>query len=216
MDYTVCITLHLATISIILFTFFNKLIMKKLFFLLPLALMLFATSCDDDEAAPDNAEEVITDLVYTLTPDNSGGGAAQTVVLSFNDPDGDGGTAPTVTVSGPFVSGTTYTGAIVLTNNTETPGEDITAEIAEEDDEHQFFFTGSSGLNLEVAYNDQDDDMNPIGLSTTVTAGAASTGDFTVILRHEPDKDAAGVKEGNIGNAGGETDIEVTFSVTIE
>lgn len=190
--------------------------MKKLFFLFPLALMLFATSCDDDDAAPEIEEEVITDMVYTLTPDNSGGAAAQTVVLTFVDPDGDGGIAPTATVSGPFVSGTTYTGAIVLTNNTETPGEDITAEVREEDDEHQFFFTGSSGLNLEVAYGDQDDDGNPVGLSTTVVAGAASTGDFTVILRHEPDKDAAGVKEGNIGNAGGETDVEATFSVTIQ
>ena len=35
-------------------------------------------------------------------------------------------------------------------------------------------------------------------------------------LRHEPAKDASGVAAGDITNAGGETDIEVTFDVTVE
>ena len=61
-----------------------------------------------------------------------------------------------------------------------------------------------------------DADGNPIGLATTVTTGAASTGEFTVILRHEPMKDAQGVKDGDITNAGGETDIEVNFPVEIQ
>ena len=34
---------------------------------------------------------------------------------------------------------------------------------------------------------------------------------MTVILRHEPNKAGAGVSDGDITNAGGETDIEVTF-----
>jgi hypothetical protein len=37
-----------------------------------------------------------------------------------------------------------------------------------------------------------------------------------VTLRHEPDKGAAGVSGGDITNAGGDTDIEVTFPVVIE
>ena len=36
------------------------------------------------------------------------------------------------------------------------------------------------------------------------------------MLRHEPDKSAAGVSSGDITNAGGETDIEVSFNVIIE
>ena len=40
-------------------------------------------------------------------------------------------------------------------------------------------------------------------------------GTITVILRHEPDKDASGVSNGDITNAGGETDIEVVFNVEV-
>ena len=36
-------------------------------------------------------------------------------------------------------------------------------------------------------------------------------GQFTVTLRHEPDKSAQGVSAGDITNAGGETDIEVSL-----
>jgi hypothetical protein len=35
-------------------------------------------------------------------------------------------------------------------------------------------------------------------------------------LRHEPNKDALNVASGEITNAGGETDIEVSFPVTIK
>jgi len=37
-----------------------------------------------------------------------------------------------------------------------------------------------------------------------------------VTLRHQPDKGAIGVSDGDITNAGGETDIEVLFDVIIE
>ena len=103
-----------------------------------------------------------------------------------------------------------------MTNSSATPAEDITAEIAEEDAEHQFFFAASSGLNATVAYGDQDDMGNPVGLSSVVTTGDASSGTMTVTLRHEPAKDASGVSDGDITNAGGETDIEVTFDITIQ
>ena len=73
-----------------------------------------------------------------------------------------------------------------MMNNLETPGEDIGEEIAEEDDEHQVFFAFTDGAfsnptgngNIDNAsdpinYNDQDDNGNPVGLSTSWTAGDA-------------------------------------------
>ncbi|MFT6148889.1 MAG: hypothetical protein ACJAUH_001575, partial [Saprospiraceae bacterium] len=85
----------------------------------------------------------------------------------------------------------------------------------EEAEEHQFFF--QTTLNdLEVIYDDQDADGNPIGLTTTVTTGNSDTGTITIILKHEPNKSAAGVINGDITNAGGETDIEVTFGVDVQ
>lgn len=185
---------------------------RKIFsflFVLFSTLVLFS-SCDKDDPEIANEEELITTLTYTLTPE-SGGDA---VVLSFTDLDGDGGNAP-VLVGGTLAANTTYVGSIILLNETETPAENITEEVEEEDDEHQFFFSALNGLNATVTYNDTDG-QNPVGLKTKVTTGAASQGKLRVTLRHEPNKSAAGVSEGNIANAGGETDIEVEFDVTVE
>lgn len=104
---------------------------------------------------------------------------------------------------------------MVLLNKQENPAGDITAEILEEDEDHQFFFqTNIAGLT--VAYSDQDEDGNPVGLQSTATTTGTGNGTVTVILRHEPNKSATGVVSGDITNAGGETDIEVTFNVTVQ
>ena len=100
-------------------------------------------------------------------------------------------------------------------NQSLTPAENIGEEVAEEDDEHQFFFQ-STVAGLTVEYGDNDDNGNPLGLLTTVSTGVAGTGTLTVTLRHEPDKNAAGVSDGSIDNAGGETDIEVTFPIDVQ
>ncbi len=184
---------------------------NKFLALLILGLVFFGTSCEDDDPIIVDEEELITTLRYTLTP--SGGGTA--VTMEFQDLDGDGGNDPIIT-GGTLAANTTYTGAMELLNESETPVEVITTEIEEEDAEHQFFFSTSGGLDVAVAYGDADADGNPVGLASTLTTGAASSGDFTIILRHEPDKFGTGVKEGDITNAGGETDIEVVFPVTVQ
>ena len=183
--------------------------MKYYLLLLFAGLALF-TACDDEEPIIDDPEEVITTLTYTLTP--QGGG--DVVTLNWEDLDGDGGNAPTIT-GGTLAANTTYTGAITLLNASKTPAENITEEIEEEDDEHQFFFN-STVDGLTVAYDDADDDGNPVGLQTEVTTGDAASGDLTVILLHEPAKDAEGVADGDIDNADGDSDIEVTFPVTVQ
>ncbi len=181
--------------------------MKSKFLLFAVAVftVFIFSGCDPDPVIP-NEEELITTLTYTLTGPN-------TVILSFEDLDGDGGTAPTI-IGGTLEANQSYTGTIILLNSTETPPEDIGAEVAEEDDEHQFFFT-SSISDLSVTYNDEDGNGNPLGLATTITTGEPGSGTLTVTLRHEPAKDAAGVADGDITNAGGETDIEVSFDIEV-
>ena len=174
--------------------------------------LLAVMSCSDDPDDPiiENEEEVITTLTYTLTP--SEGGSA--VVLSYQDLDGDGANEPTIT-NGTLSAETTYSGSMTLLNETESPAESITEEIEKEDADHQFFFvTTVSGLS--VAYADTDDDGNPVGLASTLTTGSAGSGNLTVTLKHEPDKSASGVSDGVITNAGGETDISVTWTITVE
>ncbi|UBM59671.1 hypothetical protein LAG90_03280 [Marinilongibacter aquaticus] len=184
--------------------------MKKLLLIVPFVALL--SSCEKDDPVIPNEEEVITTLIYTLTPDS---GAGDTVELKFYDADGDGGIAPVLTSSGPIKANTVYNGALRLLNEIEDPAEETTDEIREESEDHQFFFK-FDGLDATAVAVDADDNGNPIGLSSKFTAGAASSGQLTITLRHQPDKFGQGVSDGEIANAGGETDIEVTFDVVIE
>ncbi len=188
-----------------------KTIFKTLLFLLATTFII-ACSSDDDAPPPVNEEEVITTMTVTLVP--VGGGT--TVTLQTRDLDGDGPTAPIVTVSGPIAINTTYNGTIELLNELENPAENITEEVEEEAEEHQLFYTLSAGIGT-TSYSDMDADGNPIGLAFQFVSGnAATTGGFAVTLRHEPDKFAPGVAEGVINNAGGETDIEQAWQVSLQ
>jgi hypothetical protein len=179
---------------------------KNLFcFLAFVASIMLITSCTKEDS---NDEELITTVTYNLTP--VGGGSA--VTLSFRDIDGDGGNAPVVSVS-PLKANTVYNGELTILNESESPVDDITTEIKAEDKEHQFFFESSV---VKVEYTDKDANGNPLGLLTKVSTTAAGTGKLKVTLKHEPNKTASGVKDGKIANAGGETDIEVEFNITVQ
>jgi hypothetical protein len=184
--------------------------MKKIKFLFmsALSLALFSACSNDDDPDPVNEEEVITTMTVTMVPV----GAGETVVLQTRDLDGDGPTPPVVTVSGPLNSGTTYESFIVLLNETETPPENVTEEVEEEDDEHQFFFGISGGLDATTSYLNFDGDGNPLGTQFSLVTGGVSTGNLTITLRHEPNKP----NDGTLADAGGETDIAQAFNLTIE
>lgn len=190
----------------------NKMKTIKLLAVLFISALAF-TACSEDHDHDDDhdhgEEEVITTLTYTLTNSAS---VTDVVTLVFDDPDGDGSAQPTYTVSGPLTANATYTGTIKVENKTEDPAEDVTIEIQAEADEHEFFYTVAGGLNATVTKTDDDGAGNEFGLATSVATGAASTGTLTVVLKHEPTKP----NDGTAANAGGSTDIEVTFNVTVQ
>lgn len=178
----------------------------KLLAILFISALTFTACSDDDheEEDHDHEEELITTVNYTLTNGND------VITLTFSDPDGEGGNDGTYTISGPLTASTTYTGAIELLNESESPAEDITEEVKAEGDEHEFFYTTTvSGLTIEKT---DTDGVNPLGIETSVTTGSAETGTITVILKHEPTKPNDGTSTG----AGGSTDVEVTFTVTVQ
>jgi hypothetical protein len=171
---------------------------------------VLTNSCKKDEPEIPNEEELITTLIYILTPVS--GGTVKT--FEFTDLDGPGGNDPD-TLADMLEANTIYMGTIVLLNEQENPADTISNEVWDENQEHQFFFGTDDELDLTITYDDIDPDGNPVGISSTLTTGATSMGKLTITLRHEPDKFATGVSSGDISNAGGETDIQVEFDVVI-
>ena len=186
--------------------------MKKHIFYALLALPLIIVSCsknEDDTPEPVNEEEVITTMTITLTPKEGSG----TITLQTKDLDGDGPNAPVIYVSGNLKNEVFYTGSVVFLNETESPAENITEEVEEESDEHQFFVTPGGGIAdiIGIEYLNNDSSGYPLGTQFELNTLGSGNGTLTFTLRHEPKKPNTGPSD-----AGGETDIETSFNVTIE
>jgi hypothetical protein len=120
-----------------------------------------------------------------------------------------------------------YSLSLALANGLVKPSDpqyDVTEEIEKEGDEHIFFFSWTSDIfgdplgngNIDsrtdvVNYEDQDVNGLPMGLATFWTAGVASSGDFRIMLKHQPDLKSATSESGL-----GETDLDLTFTVKVE
>lgn len=178
------------------------------------------TACKKDETGdpsnpppPTNEEEVITTVKLTFV--DTVGEIDDTVRYVFQDLDGAGGNAPIITTA-PLASGASYIASIQLLNESVSPIEDITIEVQNEAEAHQFFYA-VGGANINWGYADADANGHPVGIRTnwSAPAGPGSTGTLLVTLRHEPDKAASGVSSGDITNAGGETDVEVQFPMQL-
>lgn len=167
---------------------------------------------DEDHHGP-GEEELITTLAITLTP--SGGGTPITV--RFQDLDGEGGNAPVVDKLA-VTAGTDYNGSLQVLNETESPPENITEEVGEEAEAHQFFFETLDGFSsATVAYADKESDYatnsgadHPVGIKFTLSVpDNAQDGRLRVILSHFDEAPKDGVNQSD------ETDIDVTFEVLV-
>lgn len=175
--------------------------------------IFFTLGCSSDDPTPINEEELITTLRVTFV---GTGTTTGTVIATFTDLDGPGGNDPVITNPVTLQGNGTYSVSVEFLNEAESPAEDITEEVSEESDEHQVFFVVSNALNMSYQYSDTDSNNRPLGLSGFVTTAAASTGTLQVLLIHEPNKSAQGVANGDPTNAGGETDISVSFNMSIQ
>lgn len=193
-----------------------------------LLFLVALVGCDDVENPTGlNPEEVITTVNLTFTPDD--GGAAST--FTWDDPENDGSPVIDDIVLTPGM----YTMDVAFLNSLENPPEDITAEVNDESDEHQVFVLGSvvAAADADIAppealfahsYADMDSNGLPVGLTNTISIQDLGTGDLRIVLRHLPEQ--AGVVQKVAGLAAiaasgveqlpGESDVDVTFTVTVE
>jgi len=186
----------------------NSVLSMKKFLILLMTIGLITSCSDDDNPDPVNEEEVITTLRLTLSPTGNG----TDVVFLSRDADGDGPNAPEISVTGVIVESTEYSGTIEFLNELESPAENITEEVEEEADEHQVFYSFNGNAGSTITYNDADENGNPLGVMTTFNSGVASTANsLTIVLKHEPTKP----NDGTANDAGGETDVEATFTYNV-
>ena len=184
---------------------------RGLAFLLPLTFIL--PGCKKDEPGtsgpPANEEELIT----TVRLHFHSAGGTEHKHWTYRDIDGPGGNDPVLEVD-TLSADSVYHVEIDVLDESASPEDTITHEIEDEGAEHQFFFQ-PTGVNITVAYDDADVNGRPIGLRSIWTVGASSAGSMLLTLRHEPDKAAPGVSNGDISNAGGETDIAPDFTPVV-
>jgi hypothetical protein len=191
--------------------------------LLLIAILAFAFACSSDDPEIESEEEVITDVTLSFTEvDEEGNSLNLSFVTTASDSEGlELGSNPTIgTIT--LEAGKRYLLEIELYNSIED--EDITEEILEEDDEHQFYFLGSAFVGTPVltyVYDDEDGDGNPIGLRGFVTVAnspAVNNAQFRLVLRHDLNKGFPGANNPNFENfvnAGGETDLDIIFPLII-
>ena len=174
-------------------------------------LLMAGCKKDDDSPVPASATtppthevEVMTSLIISFIDT---AGVQPSVNYAFRDPDGDGGNGPTVHDTIRLVANTYYNATVQVLNETESPAEDVTLEVLDEDDEHLFCYDPSN-TNVSVTRTDSDGTYE-IGVTSRWDTGAIATGNTTITLKHQP-----GVKDGTC--APGDTDIEVTFVTEIQ
>lgn len=191
--------------------YLNLNLMKTSKFILgALFCLTLITSCsDDDDPIPVLEEELITNVTLTFV---NNANTSDTVVMSSIAPDGQDG-ASTEIVTGDFTEGATYSLNLAITNASENPADDVlNDDIIPEADEH-FFVYAVNGINLTVT-RDSDDvdgpDSNKLGVNTTWVAGAVSTGNFQIILVHEPEGANDSDEFGSV--TGGSEDLNITFT----
>ena len=199
-------------------------------------LVLLSTACSDVEGEGDGHDHhhhdhnhgLATSLYLDFTPQSGG----ETLSFAWSDPENDG--SPSID-SIVLADGETYDVSVEVWNELEDPAEEVTPEIAEYDDEHQFFFTGdavqgpATGENtsaiVEHGYADTDGNGDPVGIDNTFASLATGSGSMTVTLRHLPPEGRTATKTsgmadevatGGLDSIAGDNDIQVEFPVTVE
>ncbi|MDX5340286.1 MAG: hypothetical protein LPK25_14760 [Cyclobacteriaceae bacterium] len=184
------------------------------------ALTFGFASCESDDPVVENEGEVITDVILNFQElDGSNNPVGSPFSFKASDSEGiEVGGSPTIETIN-ITKGKKYAMSIEVLNSIE--GEDITEEILEEADEHQFYFLGAAFTNniMTIVYDDEGG-IN-LGVKTLLTVSSSPGTNNTqmrVVLRHDLDKNFPGASNPNFANfaqAGGESDLDITFPVVI-
>lgn len=174
-------------------------------FILAVTVLLLA-GCDSVQPtySGPGEQELITRVTVRLER------GSEVYTATASDPDGDG--AGFVIEELVLPSDAVLEGTIEVADDINQ--ELISDEVAEEADEHQFFYLPEDGVRDRIVVEATDTDENglPVGLQFTlrVLPGPEASGVLRVILSHYDSEPKDGV------NRSGETDIDLAFPVRIQ
>ncbi|MGM9507945.1 hypothetical protein ACS5NO_09465 [Larkinella sp. GY13] len=171
------------------------------------ASVVLVAGCNDKADEPEPADE--NELITTVNLKFTESGTTTTQTFTYRDTDGDGGQAATQFDKIVLKPSKTYELAVELLDESKTPTDDISKEVAEESDEHLFVFTVSPTTLATYTYGDKDANNLPIGLKGTFKTNAAGTGKLKVQLRHQPN-----AKDGT--PTPGSDDVNLDFDLTVQ
>lgn len=179
-----------------MFTLFSPTASASRLVAILLASALIFSACDSNEPTENAGEqEVISDVILSFDDPNTTANPDVTAAAVFNS-GGDLQSTETITLN----NGINYSVFIEIENRfADTAAErDITAEIAEEDEEHRFFYrledaeSGGSPLSgiLRISGLDTDGNGDPLGLSFNAETQSTTqnTAYLRVKLRHYEDE----------------------------
>lgn len=175
-------------------------------------------SCKDNDTSVAESREKVTEV--SLIFSNVEGGAP----LIYKATGMEGAESNHLIPEAPIVldTNTSYQ-LFIRIENTQT-GVDLTNKIDSAGTTHMVYFaftndlfkypTGDGNIDQRepqaVEYLDEDDHGQPIGLITGWVTGGVASGDFRVLLKHQPQ----GTKESEAGD--GLPDFDVTWRISVQ
>ncbi len=171
------------------------------------------TACNKPDDAPKPVEqELITTMKLIVT-----GSDGFNKTFTYKVENGFGNTTAGSVVKDSIIlaANKTYDVEVQLLNEKEEPAENITEEVVAESEEHLFLFqsTPASGAgSITTADGSKDAAGNPLNQKIKFVTGSTGAGALTVTLKHEPTNKNAATPDA----AGGETDVEAAYDVTIQ
>lgn len=170
------------------------------------ALLLASCKKDDTTQPPAiNPSELIT-TVQLLISDSATNAAID--AFSWKDIDGDGGNNPVIDTVVLQPTGT-YKVSVLILDETKSPADTVSNEVAEENLQHLLLHSFSQGSFIQFVSTDQDDNGGALGLQGILNTGVSTLGTYTLELRHY---DSATDK---VAGTPYETDIQVVFPVKV-
>lgn len=180
---------------------------KSWLLLLSFGLLLNGCNKEEQSVAPTIDNESITTATLQLTNKANSVDVVTATVDKLN------ATADFSKATLNLKANTTYSGVILLSDNSQTPTTDVTAEIKDRQNIHLLIYTPAPAALLTVTLTDKDTNPSPgpypVGLTYEVKTTAASLGTLNVVLRHQPNS-----KNGTA--TPGSTDLNTTFPVVVK